>query len=189
MYPGTFIAGVVQLSVSCKAWKQGKVVQNVVFVSQVVQPLTAPITFFTIQVYRGQEPRYRLSRGWDTRRHASSKRVCKRSTSIPGTKLLNLSRFNTQFAPIVMEAICANTGNLSRSALFTETRIPVETHLMSNISFVRPALSRIVHRKIACALFQRLLSGAVSSVALKVSPLIRIGVQTSACWRSVVHVE
>ena len=45
MYPSTFIAdpvvGLLQ-SVETK-----KVVQNVVFVLQVVQPLTAPITFFT----------------------------------------------------------------------------------------------------------------------------------------------
>ena len=86
-----------------------------------------------------------------------------------GQNCLNLSRFNTQFAPIVMEAICAKTGSLSGGALFTETRIPVETHLMSNFSFVRSALSRSVHRKIACALFQDLLSGAVSSLALTMS--------------------
>ena len=49
---------------------------------------------------------------------------------------------------------------------------------------VRPASSRIVRKKNPCALFQRLLSGAVSSVALTVSPLIRIGVRTSACWTS-----
>ena len=37
-------------------------------------------------------------------RHASSRRVCTSSTSTPGTKVSNLSRFNTQFAPIVMES-------------------------------------------------------------------------------------
>ena len=46
-------------------------------------------------------------------RHASTKRVCSRSTSILRTKLLDFSRFNTQFSQIVMEAICANTGSLS----------------------------------------------------------------------------
>ena len=40
-----------------------RVMQDVVFVSQVVQPLTTPITFFTIQIDRAKEPRSRLSRG------------------------------------------------------------------------------------------------------------------------------
>ena len=87
-------------------------------------------------------------------RYASSRRVCNSSTLACGAKLFNLSRFNTQFVPVVIEATCDNTGKQPGSALFTETRIPVDTHLMSNCPFVRPALSHIA------------------------------GVRTSACWRS-----
>ena len=98
-------------------------VQKVVFASQIVQPLTAPITFLR-------------SRGWDGRLLAS--RVCSgdQRQSL-GTKLLNLSRFNTQCTRIMTETICAQTGSLSGGALFTETRVPVETFLRSNFSFGR----------------------------------------------------
>ena len=135
----------------------GKVVQNVVFVSQVVQPLTAPITFFTIQglsckratdqtvSWVGRAPCCvtRRPEEFVTRRRWLPEQHC--STSRGST--LSLSS-------IVIEATCDNTGKQPGSALFTETRIPVDTHLMSNCPFVRPALSHIA------------------------------GVRTSACWRS-----
>ena len=41
--------------------------QNRVFMSQVLQPLTTPITFFTILKDSAKEPRSKLSRGWDAR--------------------------------------------------------------------------------------------------------------------------
>ena len=102
-----------------------RVVQNVVFVSQDVQPFTAPINVFYSDSSRDRAtiqsaPRLVRASSCITRR---PKRVCSRSTSIIGTKLLNFSRFNTQFAPVVMEAIRAKTGSISGSARFTETRI------------------------------------------------------------------
>ena len=52
-----------------------------------------------------------------------------------------------------MEATGNGTARHLGGAPFTDTRIPVDTHRMSNCSFVRPAFSRIVRKKIACASF------------------------------------
>ena len=49
----------------------GEFVQNVVFVSKVVQPLTTTVTFFSVEIDGTKEPRSRLSRGWDARLPAS----------------------------------------------------------------------------------------------------------------------
>ena len=43
--------------------KIGRVVQKTMFVSQVVQPLTAPVTIFTMEIKRARKPRSRLPRG------------------------------------------------------------------------------------------------------------------------------
>ena len=125
--------------------------QKTVFVSKVVQPLTAPITIFTVEVNRAKEPRSSLPRGWCRAflRHASSRSVCSISTSTFGENILNLSRFSTQVVPIVKEANCDETCKQPAGALFTETLIAVETHLVANVSLRRPANSRIAHRKTA----------------------------------------
>ena len=46
-----------------------------------------------------------------------------------------------------METSCDKTGNAPEGALFTETRMPVETHLMSNVSLGRAALSHMAPGK------------------------------------------
>ena len=148
MYPRTFIAEVIKLSVSCWGKKKtGKIMQKVVSVSQIVQPL------FIVQ--RSQGPDCPVAGTRNFFRHTSFKRGCSRSTS--ETKLLSLSLFRTQFAP-------------------SETRITVETHLISNFSLVRPAFSRMVPKETAFSLFQSLWSGAVSSVALSKSTGVRASV-------------
>ena len=114
--------------------KTSKVVQKTVFVSQVVQPLPAPVTSSTIEINRAKESRSRLPAARERAflRPASSKRVCNAPTSTLGAKLLNLSRFSTQAASVVIEA------NWDKTGLSTETRIPVETNLMSNVSLKVP---------------------------------------------------
>ena len=109
----------LQKSSNCQSLvkRTNKVVQNVVFVSPVVQPLTAPITFSRFKFTVQKEPRSRLSCGWD-----ASSCVTRHPKGFVSSKL---------------------------------------------------ALSSSAHRKIACASFQGLLSGAVSRVALTKSPLTK----------------
>ena len=49
MYPRTFIAEVVQ------SIETGVVVQDVVFVSQIFQPLTTPVTFLSVDINGAKE--------------------------------------------------------------------------------------------------------------------------------------
>ena len=75
------------------------------------------------------DPRSRLPRGKDARpflRPASSKKVCSRSTSTLGAKLLNLSRFRSQVAPIVTEASCDKTGRATKECSIHRFRNPLD---------------------------------------------------------------
>ena len=152
------------MSLSFKALKQGKSCKMWCLCrkSYNLSQHQSPFSRFRFFVQKSHGPDSPLAGTRVFLRHASSRRVCSSPTSTPGTKL---------FKPIaVQHPVCPKTGSLSGCALFTETRIPVETHLMSNFSFVRSAMSRSVHRKNDCSLFQDLLSGAVSSLALTMSP-------------------
>ena len=105
----------------------------------------------------------------DLLRHVWSKRVRSSATSTPGTKLLKPIAVQHPVCPNCDGSNLRQHGQSIRGRTIHRDTNPVETHLMSNFSFVRSALSRSVHRKIACALFQDLLSGAVSSLALTMS--------------------
>ena len=123
-----------------------KVLQKSAPAPQVVQPLTAPITIFTIEIAQKNHCADCPAAGARAfLRHASFKRVSSKPTPIWGAKLLNLSQFSIQVAPIVIVANCVKTGKASEGALFTETRIPVGTHLVSNVSLGKPPISRIAH--------------------------------------------
>ena len=80
-------------------------------------------------------------------RHASSKKGLQQADINTGSKTVELSRFRTHVAPVVMETSCDKTGNAPEGALFTETRMPVETHLMSNVSLGRATLSHMAPGK------------------------------------------
>ena len=114
-----------------------------------------------------------MLRGWSTCLLASRiiQKGLQQTDINTGSKTVELSRFRTHVAPVVMEASCDETGKAPEGVLFTEMRMPVETHLMSNVSLGRAALSHMPHGKTACALFHGLLSRAISSVALTISPL------------------
>ena len=85
-----------------------------------------------LRFYGAEEPRSRLPQAGARAflRHASSKRVCSKPTSTLRAKLVNLSRFRTQVARHVTEASCDKKGKAPEGALFTETRMPVGTHLI-----------------------------------------------------------
>ena len=86
--------------------------QKSVFVSQVVQALRALVTIFTIKISRAKEPRSRLLRGWSTCILTSRiiLKCLQRFDINTGAKLLNLTRFSTHVAPMVIEANCDKTG-------------------------------------------------------------------------------
>ena len=178
MYPGTFIAEVVQLPVSCKALKTGKSCR-ICGVCVASRPTTHSTNhlFSRLRLIVQNEPR---SRACPPASHVVQKGLQRVDIRPRGRTLKKNSRLNTQFAPMVMQATCDNTAKLPGGALLTDTRIPVVTHRMSNCSFVRPAFSRVVHRKIACVLFQGLLSGAVSSVALTRRTVLIQGVYSAS---------
>ena len=93
--------------------------------------------------------------------HASSERVCKESTSTLGAQHGNLSRLRTHVAPIVIEASCVRTGTFPGRALSADTRITVEPHLMSNLSFRRRSLRLMTQKKklVLCSTVSCLESG------------------------------
>ena len=125
--------------------KTRKVLQKTVFVLQVIQPRTAPVTIFTIEINRANGPRSRLPR-------------CQSACNL-ALRIIQkcLQRFDINTGGKTIESFTVqhpsrpdrDRGSLREGALFTKTRIPVETHLMSKVSLCRPADSRIAHRKTA----------------------------------------
>ena len=153
--------------------------------SQVVQPLTTPLTFVSVKIDGAKEPRRRSLRGGARvlRRHASNKNDCTTSGSKCGASSRNLSKFRAHFAPMANEASAIGRASLPGGGV-TDTCNPVSTHLMSKASRDALACSFMTPIKIACALFHGLFIGSSSRVARMFTPLNESGLLVRPCWIS-----
>ena len=106
------MADVVQMSVSCKAQTQRKSCSERCFCrkSSNHSQHQSPFSRLRLIVQLHHGPNCSAAGTRVFLRHASSKKVCRRSTSTLGAELLNLSRFRTKVAPIVVEAKCDTKG-------------------------------------------------------------------------------
>ena len=131
---------------SCRMW---------CFVSQIVQPLTTPVTFSLLRltVRKSHGDVASVAEAHVFRRHASLKKVWIAATSTCGAKQWNFSRFSSQVIPIVNDAIGMGIVVPPLGA-DTDTRSPESTHLMSKVSRGSLACSLITPMKMAWALFQ-----------------------------------
>ena len=177
----TFIAQVVQLSL-LQSKETGKVMQDVCLCrkSSNHSQHQPPFSRFRLIVQKSHSPDYSVADACPPASRVVHKGLQRVDIGSRG-KILKIFKVQHPICPIVMGATGNSTARHPGGAPFTDTRIPVDTHRMSNCSFVRPAFSRIVRKKIACASFHGLLSGAVSSVPLTCSPLTSIGARTKAC--------
>ena len=117
MQPGTFISEVVQLSVSCRTGIRAEC--GVYLASRPTSHNTNHLFHDAGLWYKGATVQ---TVPWLGRASSS---VTRRSKGIvvdqrqsPGATLLKFSRFNTQFAAVVMEVLCAEMGSLSGKAHF-----------------------------------------------------------------------
>ena len=165
--------------------KTGKLVQDVVFMSQIVQPLTTPLTFVSVKIDGAKGPRRRRLRGGGARPSTSrvQQEYCTTSGSKCGASSRNLSKFRAHFAPMANEASAIGRASLP-SGTVTDTCNPVLTHLMSKACRDALACSFMTPIKIACALFHGLFIGSSSRVARMFTPLNESGLLVRPCWIS-----
>ena len=112
---------VVSFLQGIKAWK---VMQHAVFVSQVVQPPTTPVTFFSVEIDDTKEPQgmmppWRRRASFDVTRHSTMFESLRHRRGAQRSGIF--SRFSSQVVPIVNDAIGVGITELPRGVA-TDTR-------------------------------------------------------------------
>ena len=157
------MAEVVQLSVSCTAYKHGS--RCLCRKSSNHSQHHRPFSWLKVIVQKSHGPKCRVAEERRFQRQASLKRACTSEQSTPGAIVFKVSALITQLPPKVQEANGTIDIINPCGAQLTSTRSPRVTHRTANISRSSLACSFMIVMKIADALFHGLLNRSTTCVA------------------------
>ena len=147
--------------------KTVKFVQNVMPMSQVVQPLTTPVTFFSVEIYSAEEPRRCCLRGGGARFFDVS-RPTRERRSPPLVRTHGIFRCRVPRSSQMCSRNITQSEVQFSQAVLPPTRGVYPSHV--NFFLGSFAYSFITPRNVACALFHGLFPGSNSRVALTCTP-------------------